>query len=130
MSKQCRVCDLSKRGFPEYYGSCEEITIDFKCLMCKGVNNVIHHANDSVFTGQIFECNICHNYIQYYDDDDMLLYKYEFYYDELLIVNDFESKQTHISFDPLYEAVITLPFIEFSDKDRFFKKIKSLIIFS
>jgi hypothetical protein len=132
MTIKCRVCEIAKhdwlapKGYEPY---CENLLINFKCRMCEGINNVRHHIQDEVFSGQAIECNICHNYIQYFDDD-LMPDKDEFYYEDFRIINDFQDKCTIISFYNREESnYIELPLIEFSEKDHFLKRIKSLIIF-
>lgn len=97
--------------------------------MCGETNNVRHHIKDDIFSGETFECNACHNYIKYIDDDAQP-YKDEFYHENFMIMNDFQAKQTYVSFpDRSKYDFLEFPLIEFSDKDRFINRIKSLIIF-
>lgn len=146
MTIKCRSCQICKDDDSNYNGHCERISIDFTCLMCGSTNDVLHHDSDEWYSSKTFECNICHNYIKYYDNnmcpekDEFYLEKRKikkrnldriYYYDDPVIINHFEDNKTYVCF-LIGSGMIELPLIEFSNfsnKNDFIKRIKSLLIF-
>jgi len=98
--------------------------------MCDSKNNVRYHPPDDFFAGITFECDECHNYIQYYNDNESPLYKEEFYIEDLLIINDRDHDCTFVSNCTKYMSPVEIPFIEFVNKSSFLKRIKNVLVFA
>lgn len=98
---------------------------DFSCRICDS-KRFTRHGDDGDYFGYVFECNSCHEYVKY-TDKNRVQYKEEFYLENYCII---QEDDTMIVDENSGRTICNLPKIEFTDRDKFLKRIKNLIIFS
>ncbi len=120
-------CKCFKQAKQEYCnpGKHIDISTDFSCPMCMSPKNRFGmHGNDGDYHGITLECSECHSYIKYMESDYSTV-KEEFYFDNLCAI--IEDNKVIICQDG--KDTITFPRFEFLDKDSFFNKIKTYLVF-
>ena len=84
MITRCRSCEIELK-YIDKNSPHELINNGIYCPICQSINDMIYHPPSMDLIGKSFECNNCHNYILYSEEDGKII-KDEIYLNDSVFV--------------------------------------------